>query len=686
MNKFGNLVVKHKILVLIIAGILIIPSIYGMLQTSINYDILSYLPEDIGSVEGQKIMGEAFGNSSTAFLVLEDVENKEVLKLKEKLKKVAGVEKILWADDIFDVTIPKDFLPDEIRNAFFSDNATMLVVQFSSSSASDLTQDAITEIRGLLDKTSYFSGGAVVIKDLIEIADKETPVYVGLAVLLAIIVLGLTLSSTVVPFIFLFGIGLAILFNMGSNIFLGEISYITKSLAAVLQLGVTMDYSIFLFHRYEDERNKFECKNDAMAEAINKTFSSIFGSSLTTIAGFLALSVMMLALGKDIGFVMAKGVLIGVIGTVTILPSLILIFDKQIHKFNHKTILPSFNKTSKFVVNHYKMIFVAFLILLIPAYYSQTQTEVFYNLEEALPDDMPSIVGLHKMKTKFNMTTTHMVLIPADLESYKSKEIMKKIEGLRGIETVIGYEKLVGSRIQKEFINKDILEIVEKGGYKVILINTSLKAASPEIGKQLDNIRSILDSYTLDSYIAGEGALKKDLIEIADIDLKNVSIASIVAIGIIVMIIFKSAMIPVILVASIQFAIFINMGVPYYTGAVIPFISSIVIGTIQLGATVDYAILLTTRFKEEMQHTSDKLIAMEKTLNSCVRSIVTSALTFFAATIGVAVVSKVEITGSLTQLIARGALISMVVIVIVLPASLLVFEKAIRKTTHKWIK
>ncbi len=684
MKKFASIVVKHKILVLIIAGILVIPSIYGMMMTNINYDILSYLPDDIGSVEGQKIMSEAFGNSSTSFIVIEDIENKEVKKIKEKIAKLKGIDSVIWADDVFDTSIPKEFLPSELREIFFSDNATLLVVKFSYNSASDETQNAIDEIRLCLDKHSYFSGAGVVIKDLIEIADKETPVYVGLAVLLATIVLALTLSSTIVPFIFLIGIGVAILYNMGSNILFGEISYITKSLAAVLQLGVTMDYSIFLFHRYEDEREKHTSKHKAMAEAISSTFSSIFGSSLTTIAGFLALCVMLLTLGTDIGFVMAKGVLIGVISTVTILPSLILVFDKWIHKFNHGTILPSFEKTSKFIVKHYKLIFIVFLILIIPSYYAQSQTEVYYNLEEALPEDMPSIIGLNKMKTEFDMTTTHMILLPSELESYKSKEVIEEIENLNGINSVVAYEKYLGSMVNKDFFNKDILEKVEKGGYKVILVNSSYKSASKEVNKQIDKIKSILDSYSDENYIAGEGALKKDLIEIADIDLKNVSIASIAAICLIIMIIFKSITIPLILVVAIQLAIFINMGIPYYTKEIIPFVSSIVIGTIQLGATVDYAILLTTRFKEEIRINPDKFIAMEITLKSSIRSIVTSALTFFGATIGVAFVSKVEITSSLTQMISRGAVISMVIIVVVLPALLLVFEGLINKTTLKW--
>lgn len=684
MNKFANVIAKHRKIVLLIAVLLMIPSIYGLINTRVNYDLLTYLPEELDSMKGQEVVDQVFNRASTGMLIIEDMEAKDVLKLKEKIDKVEGVEKTTWISDILDITIPKEFLPNDIKDIFYRENSTLIMIQFTSESSSDDTQGAIKEIRGLLDKQCYLSGIAAIIRDTIDLADKETPIYVLLAVVLATIVLALTLESTIVPLIFLMAIGIAILYNFGTNIFLGEVSYVTKSLAAVLQLGVTMDFSIFLLHRYEDERKVNSNKEKAMADAITKTAASITGSSLTTIAGFLALSVMKLGLGKDIGFVMAKGVFIGVICTVTVLPALILTFDKVIHRFNHGTVLPSFNKSSNFITKHYKVFAVLFVLLFMPFIYGKMNTQVYYNLDESLPKDLDSIVALEKLKEEYNMTTTHMIVIDSDIPSYKVKNMINEIDQLAGVEEVLGYDKLVGPAIPKEFVPEKIKGILEKDGYKLLLVNSKYKAATDEQNQQLTRINDIVKSYDDKGMITGEGVLTKDLVELADIDFKNVSIASIAAVFAIILLVFRSFSIPVILVGVIELAIFINMGIPYYTKTTIPFISSIVIGTIQLGATVDYAILLTTRFREEMRNGYDKYEAMKISLQGSIRSIVTSALTFFGATVGVGIIADMEMIKSLTGMISRGALISLIVIIFMLPSILILSEGVVAKTSRGW--
>lgn len=684
MNKFGHFIAKHRKLVLLIATFLLLPSFYGMIKTKINYDILTYLPKKLESVKGQEILNDVFENSSTSFLVIENMEEKDVAKIKDKISGIEGVEKIIWVDDFVDTAIPKEALPEELKDTFYRENSTLLMIQFGNESSSDITQDAITEIRGVLNKQCFLSGMAAVLKDTVELADKQTPIYVGLAIALAVLVLSLTLESTIIPFIILISIGYAIMYNFGTNIIFGEISYITKSLAAVLQLGVTMDYSIFLLHRFEEESRKIDDKNQAMANAIEKTAASIMGSSLTTIAGFLAIAFMELTIGKDIGLVMAKGVFLGVVSVLTVLPALMLVFDKAIHRFSHKTLLPEFNGLSKLVTKHYKLFIILALLIFLPAFYGERNNEVYYNLDESLPRDMDSIVGFSKLKNEYNMMTTHMILVPSDMPGYKIKSMVDDIEKLEGIEKVISYDKFVGPGIPDNFIPKEVKDKFEQGGYKLILVNSSFKAATDEENAQVAAIYDITKKYDSRTMVTGEGVLTKDLVSIADEDFKRVNVISILAVFFIILLVFTSVSIPLLLVLVIELAIFINMAVPYYMNNSIPFISSIVIGSIQLGATVDYAILLTTRFREEIRNGHNKFEAMEISVRESSKSIFTSGLTFFGSTVGVAIISDMEIVKSLSGMIARGALISTGVILFILPGVLLASEGLIRKTSKNW--
>ncbi|MBB6697316.1 MMPL family transporter [Clostridium algidicarnis] len=655
-----------------------------MVNTKINYDVLTYLPQELDSMKGQNILDDTFASASLSMLIMDDAEPKEVSRIKEKIQTIEGVDSVLWIDDALDISIPKEILPDDVKKALYSGDSTMMVIKYKEGSSSEVTQNAITDIRKVMDEKSFLSGVSAIVKDTKDLSDKQTPIYVLIAVILSTIVLALTMESVIIPFIFLASIGFAILYNFGSNIFLGEVSYITKALAAVLQLGVTMDYSIFLLHRYEEEKLKIEDKEEAMAEAIANTITAISGSSLTTIAGFLALCVMELALGKDIGIVMAKGVLLGVICTVTILPALVLYFDKAIHRFQHKTILPEFTKVSNYVTEHYKIFVAIFVIAFIPAIYGANNAKVYYNLDESLPKDMESVVALNKLKEDYNMTTTHMIVVKDDLPQYKKKEMADRIEKVDGIEKVLSYDKLVGGSIPESFVPEDIKSNFKKDGYNLIVANSIYKAAQDEENAQVDEIINIAKEYDEDAMVSGEGPLTKDLIRIAESDFKRVNVVSILAIFAIIFGVFLSFSLPLILVLSIELAIFINLGIPYYTGTALPFISNIVIGTIQLGATVDYAILLTSRFKEEMQNGYDKIEAMKISVQGSAKSIVTSALTFFAATAGVALISDMELIKSLCFLMARGALISMVVIIFILPSILIVSEKFIGLTTKGW--
>lgn len=686
MTKISKKIAESRVIILVLAFLLLIPSVLGFIKTKINYDILSYLPDDLETVRAEEILKRDFDCGSLSMLIVEGMEDKDVAKIKEKVEKIQGVQKVLWINDVLDSPIPKDILPSSIQDVFYAKDSTMMVIMLEEGSANIITQNAVEDIRKVAGEQSFLSGMAGIVKDTKDLSDKETPFYVLIAVVLSLIVLALTMDSVVIPVIFLGSIGIAVIYNMGSNIIFGEISYITKALSAILQLGVTMDYSIFLLHRYDEEREVQKDKVIAMANAIENTMTSVAGSSLTTIAGFLALCTMDLALGKDIGLVMAKGVLLGVVCTVTILPALILTFDKVIHKYRHKTLLPTFEKTSEFIVKHHKAFVIIGILVFIPAFIGKVNAKVYYNLDESLPKDLPSIVGTNKLKNDYGMTSTNMILIKDTLGNYKVKAMADELEQVEGVSSVIALEKILGPRVPESFIPKDLLEKIRSGGYELFVVNSEYKAATDEVKEQLVKINDIVKKYDSDGLVSGEAPLTNDLIKISDIDFKNVSIASIVAIFIIIALVFMSFSLPIILVIAIELAIFINLGIPFYTGSVIPFIASIVIGTIQLGATVDYAILLTSRFKEELEISSNKMDAMKIAVQSSSRSIITSALTFFGATAGVGIISKLEMVSSLCTLMARGAIISMFVILFVLPGILLISEKVIIKTSKGFIK
>lgn len=686
MNKVSKAIAQSRMLILVIAFLLLIPSVLGYLKTDVNYDILGYLPDELDTRIAQSILKDDFDCGSLGMLIVENMEDKDVSKLKEEVKKVEGVNDVIWIDDAIDLSVPKEILPEDIRDIFYSENSTLMIIKFVGTDASTETENALSDVRKIAGKQAFLSGVAGVIKDTKDLANKETPIYVLIAVILSIIILSITMESYVIPIVFLSSIGIAIIYNMGSNVIFENISYVTKALSAVLQLGVTMDYSIFLLHRYDEERESRENKVEAMANAIEATIESVVGSALTTVAGFLALCVMDLALGKDIGLVMAKGVVIGVICTITILPALVLTFDKVIHKYKHKNVLPTFQKSSSFIIKHHKVIVLISLLILIPAAIGKEKASVYYNLDESLPDNLPSIVANDKLKNEFNMVSTNIILVSDDLDRYKVKEMVKELNNVDGVTMAAALESVLGSRIPENFLPNELLEQVKKGGYEGIIVNSKYKSATNEVAVQLDEINEIVKKYDPEGLVGGEAPLTNDLVTIADSDFKKVSIFSIVAIFLIIMVIFKSISVPVLLVLSIELAIFINLGIPYYTGTTIPFISSIVIGTIQLGATVDYAILLTSRFKEELSNTNDKKEAMIKALQSSSRSIITSALTFFGATAGVGIISELEMISSLCVLMARGAIISMLVILFVLPGILLIFEGIIIKTSKSFIR
>lgn len=687
MEKIAQKIANHSKSILLLAVILLIPSFFGYIKTDINYDILSYLPNNISTTQAEKILKDDFNCGTLAMLIVENMDDKDVAKIKDKVSKVDGVEDVLWVDDFMDLSVPKEILPKDMTDFLYNgDKSTMMIIKMEKSTGDIKTQNAVSSIRNIAGKQSFLSGMCGILKDTKDLADKEVPLYILAASILILIILGLTLESSVIPIIFLTSIGMAVIYNFGSNIMFGEISYITKALAAVLQLGVTMDYSIFLLHRYEEEKDKYpNDKKNAMAKAITNTVTSVFGSSTTTIAGFLALCVMELGFGKDIGLVMAKGVLIGVISTVTILPSFVLIFDKQIEKYKHKTILPQFKKVSKGIVKHYKKLSILFVIIFIPAYFGYKNADVYYNLDESLPDDFPSIIATNKMKTDYDMESTNFILVKDSVAPNDISKMIKEIEGLDGITSVIGLEKYIGPRINQDFLPQDILSEIKSNGYEEILVNSKYKAATNECNDQIEKLNKIVHKYDKDGLVGGEAPLTLDLIKIADTDFTKVNVVSTAAIFIIIAILFKSISLPIILVLAIECAIFVNLGIPYYTGTIEPFIASIVLGTIQLGATVDYAILLTSRFKEERNNGYDKFEAMERSIEGSAPSILTSALTFFGATIGVGLLSKLEMISSLCSLMSRGAIVSMFIIIFILPAILLLFESLIAKTSKNFI-
>lgn len=682
MIKFGKAVVKCRVVILITSILLLIPAVFGYVHTRINYDVLTYLPKEIETMQGQDIMIEDFGIGAFSMLMVDGMELKDVAALKAEVEKVDHVEKVLWYDSIADISMPQSMLPDKLYKVFNSDKGTMMAVFFDEGTSSDGTMEAIGKIRKLCGKQCFLSGMSAIVTDTKELSERETPIYVLIAVILSSIVLAVTMESFIVPVLFLLSIGIAILYNLGSNIVFGEISYITKALAAVLQLGVTMDYSIFLMHSYEEQQA--ECGGDkklAMAHAITQTFSSVIGSSITTVAGFIALCFMSFTLGKDIGIVMAKGVVLGVITCVTILPSMILVCDKLIEKTKHKPLLPNINRISQKVTKHFAVYVALFLILLVPAIYGNNHTGVYYNLDETLPKDLPCIIANDKLKEDYDMNTTHILLVDSDVPSPDVGKMLKEIEDVDGVKWALGLDSLIGPAVPASMIPESITELLKNDKYQMVLINSVYKVASDEVNKQVDDINAVLDKYDEGAMLVGEAPLTKDLIDITDTDFKTVSFVSIGIIFVIILILFRSISLPVILVGVIEFAIFVNMGIPFYTGTTLPFVASIVIGTIQLGATVDYAILMTTRYKRERSMGASKYDAVTIAHQASAQSIIVSALSFFAATIGVGLYSNIDMISSLCILMARGAIISMVVVVFVLPSMFMVFDKVIVKTS-----
>ena len=682
MVKVGKKIVKFRVPILILSIILLIPAVWGYVNTRINYDVLTYLPEDIETMQGQEIMTNDFGIGAFSMLMVDGMEDKEIVKLKEMVEKVDGVENVLWYDSLADISVPQSVLPSKLYDEYNTEDGTMMAVFFKDGTSSDETMKAITEIRKITGEQCFLSGMSAIVEDTKELAEKETPLYVLIAVALSALVLAITMESIFVPVLFLLSIGIAIVYNLGTNVFFGEISYITKALAAVLQLGVTMDYSIFLMHSYQEQQVRYNGdKERAMAHAISQTFSSVIGSSVTTVAGFIALCFMSFTLGKDIGIVMAKGVIFGVLVCVTVLPSMILCCDKLIEKTKHKPLLPDIGRISDKVTKRYVIYVVTFVILLFPAIYGNNHTGVYYNLDESLPKDLPSVIANTKLKEDYNMNTTHMILVDSSVAGSDVKKMSQEIEKVDGVKWVLGLDNLVGSGVPADMLPESVTGMLKNDKYQLLMVNSTYKVATDKVNKQIEQIDKIMDKYDKGAMLVGEGPLTKDLINITDTDFKRVSAVSIGIVFVIILLLFKSVTIPVILVGVIEFAIFVNMGIPFYTGTKLPFVASIVIGTIQLGATVDYAILMTTRYQRERSRGAGKFDAITTAHKFSAQSIIVSALSFFAATIGVGLYSNIDMISSLCILMARGALISMVVVVLILPSLFMVFDKIIVKTS-----
>ena len=684
MINYGKWVVKHKVIILIIGIALLVPSAIGYFSTRVNYDILTYLPKEIDTMKGQDIMVKEFGTGAFSMCVVEGMEDKDIAKLKKEMQQVKGVKDVIWYDSFMDLSIPVDLLPDRIKDAFINKEAdsTIMFVLFPTSLSDDDTLQAITDLRKVVDKRCFLAGMSAMVLDTKNLSDRETPIYVVIAVLLSTLVLSLTMDSAIIPLFFLLSIGMAIIYNLGTNVIQGEISYVTKALAAVLQLGVTMDYSIFLWHSYEENLEKYpDDKERAMAHAISQTISSVVGSSITTVAGFIALCFMSFTLGLDLGIVMSKGVVLGVISCVTILPSMILIFDKAIQKTKHKSVLPDLGRIGPWVTKHFYIFVILFLAILGPALYGYMHTDVYYDLMGTLPKSLESIQANDKLDAEYNLGATHMVILNKDTPAKDVVTMTEEMEKVDGVKAVLGLDSVLGSTLPKEVIPKGILEVFESDKYKMMIITNEYMVASDEVNAQCDELQKIVKKYDETGMLIGEAPCTKDLIEITDKDFKTVSAVSIGVIFLIVAFVFRSISLPIILVSVIEFAIFINMGIPCYTGTTLPFVASIVIGTIQLGSTVDYAILMTNKYKRGRNHGLEKREAISEAMMSSVQSIIVSALSFFASTFGVGMYSNIDMISSLCVLMARGALISMVVVILVLPSMFMVFDKVILHTS-----
>lgn len=686
MVKVGKWIAKHKYLILLISIFLMIPSVIGMAKTRVNYDILSYLPDTLETIKGQDIMVDEYGMGAFSMVVVENMELKDVQKLEEAYSQIDHVKDVLWYDDVADLSLPVEMIPKDLREAFFRGDATMMLVLFDNTTSSDEAMEALTEMRKISNEQCFLSGMTGIVTDIKNLALEEMPAYVVIAALLCFLVLELFTQSFLVPLFFLFSIGISILYNMGSNILLGEISYITQALTAVLQLGVTMDYSIFLLNSYEENKQRFPGdKERAMGHAIANTFQSIVGSSITTIAGFAALCFMTFALGRDLGIVSAKGVVIGVICCVTILPAMILIFDKPIEKTKHRPLIKSMDHLSGFITKHYKIWLILFLILLVPAIYGNSHTKVYYNIAKSLPSTLESNVANEKLEEDFDMSVLHMVMMDKDMDVKEKRDMLSAIDEVDGVKWTISLNSLVGANIPDSMIPKDIKSMLQSDNWELAFVCSQYQSATEEVNAQIARINDIVKGYDENAMVIGEAPMMKDLEDVTNIDLQSVNTVSMAAIFVIIMIIFKSISLPVILVAVIEFAIAVNMAVPFYQNISLPFVASIVVGTIQLGATVDYAILMTSRYQRERSKGKSKKEAVGAAHKASLESIITSGLSFFAATFGVSCYSQVDMIGSICTLLSRGALISVVVVALVLPALFLIFDKVICKTSINFL-
>lgn len=687
MKRIAKFIAYHPKTITIIAVLLLIPAAIGYINTFVNYDILSYLPGDLDSVKGENELDETFNSASMSFLVIEDMPSKDVAALKEKIAKVDNVSSVIWVNDIADISIPQEIIPQAVKDVFYSKDGkcTMMLIQYKYKAVTDETMKAIEEVRGLLNNQCFLSGMGVIMKDTRDLADSQAPIFIAIAIAIALVVMTFCMESWVEPWVLLAALCMAVVYNMGTNLIFGQISYITQCIAAILQLGVTMDYSVFLIDRFEEEKPKYADKRDAMASAIQGAFLSLSGSSLTTIFGFLALCFMDLSLGKDIGLVMAKGVVFGVLTVTIVLPALVLQCDKIIHKYRHRSFIPKFDKLNNFVVNHKKVWVAIFVVLFIPSYIMQSNVNVYYSMDRMLPDDIGCIAALNKMKDEFNMATSHFIIVDDSLDASDLVKMENEIKGTAGVTNMVAYNSFVGSGIPDSMIPDELKSIAKSGGRQMILVNTSYVAATDECNEQLTKINNIVKKYDKNGYVTGEGAMYKDLIDITDHDFKLTSVLSILSIFILIAIIFKSISIPTILVMSIELAIFVNKAISFATGTTLSFIAPTIIGCVQLGATVDYAILLTTRFREEMRNGHNKLDAIKIAANASDRSIFQSALVFFGATFGVFLTCDIKIVKEVCLLLARGSLISAGVIVFMLTPLLLVLEGLIEKTTYDFL-
>ena len=680
MKKIKDFIINHSLMVVIISLILLIPAAIGYYKTKINYNILVYLPEDIDTIKGQDILTDDFGIGAFSFVMVDNMSNYDILKLEDKIKKIDSVNAVISLADITDTTIPISMLPDDVTDRLYKDGETVLVVTFATSTSDEKTMDAVTELRSTVKDASKVSGMTAMVLDTKELSEQEIVAYIIVAVVLCLIVLTLCTDSYLIPVLLLGNIGFAIIYNMGTNIIFGNISYITKAISAVLQLGVTTDFSIFLYHKYENAKLNYKDKKQAMSKAVTETFQSVIGSSLTTIAGFLALCAMNLTLGKDIGLVMAKGVFWGLVCVLTLFPALLLTFDNLIEKTKHKVVMPKFEKLQKFSIKHYRLLFIIFILLLIPAWYGNNNVEVYYKLDKSLPETLASSVANSDLKEKYNIVSPEIILLDKNIKSEEITSLADELKEVKGIDLVLAPTSLLDFGLPEDMLPDDIVKVISNDKYQLVIVNSTYEVASDELNNQIATVNKIVKKYDKKAIIAGEGPLMKDLTEISDRDFHNVNYLSIIIIFILMLLVLKSASLPVILVCAIEFAIFVNMGISYYTHDTLPFIASIVIGTIQLGATIDYAILMSTKYIEE-RNNNDKMTAIKNTLSNTVPSIITSALCFFSATIGVFLYSKIDMIGAICKLLSRGSIISMLVVVLILPSLLIIFDKIIVHTT-----